>query len=385
MAVDAAEKLGLEIAPLSNKTKEELKTFLPPAANTNNPVDVLGDALADVYGKTLRTVISDNSIDGIIAILTPQVVTQVKETAEEVVKVSKEYKKPVVGCFMGGKRIAEGVEILMKNSVPNYAYPERAVSSFKNMVKYRKWREKDKGRVMKFEVEREKAREFLEKLKAEGRNLIGDVEGREFLSYYRINTISSYLAKDIEECKKYAKKIGYPVVMKLVSPDIIHKTEAGGVRVGIRNEEEAEKAFNEIISSAKRYKGKARIEGIQIQKYIEKGAEVIIGVSKDSQFGHLVMFGLGGIYVEVLKDVSFRVVPLTDKDAEEMIEQVKSSKILSGYRNMPPVDKEAIKDTLLKVSQLCCDFPQIKEMDINPLMVMEKGAIAVDVRISFDF
>jgi len=385
MAVDATEKSGLEVAQLSDETKEYLKSFLPPAANTNNPVDVLGDALADTYGKALRKLISDNSVDGVIAILTPQVVTQIKETAEEVVKVSKEFKKTIVSCFMGGKRMEEGIRILLGNSVPNYPYPERAVSSLKNMVKYRRWVEKEKGKVIKFEVEREKAKEFVEKLKNEKKNIIGDIEGREFISYYGINTINSYLARDIEECKKYAKQIGYPVVMKLVSPDIIHKTDAGGVKVGIKNEEEAEVAFNEIIDSAKRYKSDARIEGVQIQKYIENGIEVIIGVSKDPQFGHLIMFGLGGIYVEVLKDVAFRVVPLTEKDAEEMIEEVKTSKILSGFRNIPPADKEGIKQTILRVSQLCCDFPEIKEMDINPLMVMEKGAIAVDVRISFDF
>ena len=173
--------------------------------------------------------------------------------------------------------------------------------------------------------------------------------------------------------------------MKLVSPEIIHKTEAGGVKVGIKTEEEFENAYKEIIKSAREYKKDARIEGIQIQQYIEGGIEVIVGVNRDVQFGHLIMFGLGGIYVELFKDVSFSLAPVTEKEAEEMINQVKASKLFKGFRNIPPVDTEKIKETILRISQLVSDFPEIKEMDINPLIVKEKEVIAVDVRIGFDF
>jgi acyl-CoA synthetase (NDP forming) len=173
--------------------------------------------------------------------------------------------------------------------------------------------------------------------------------------------------------------------MKIVSPDIIHKTEAGGIKLGIKNYKEGKKAFREIINSVKNYKPDAKIIGIQIQEMVEKGVEVIIGVNKDAQFGHVIMFGLGGIFVEILKDVSFRVVPLTNRDAENMINEIKTSKILKGYRNIPPCDIDSIKETILKISQLVIDFPEIKEMDINPLIVKEKGVIAVDVRFLFEF
>ena len=386
MAIDAIEREGLELATLEEKTEKFLKELLPPAANIHNPVDALGDVLADTYGKVLDTVLSDENVDGVIAILTPQVITQIQETAEKVVEISRKHNKTVVGCFMGGKRIAKGINILQNNSIPNYPFPERAVFSLKGMSLYRKYLEKDKGEIPEFEVEKEKVSELIKKFKEEGRRNIGDIEGREIVSLYGIKVINSFLARNKEECVEYFKRIGKNVVMKLVSPDILHKTEAGGVKMNIGTPEEAEKAFEEIVKSAKEYKKDAEIIGVQIQPIL-KGVEVIVGVTQDPQFGHLLMFGLGGIYVELLKDVSFRVIPITTTDAEEMIEEIKTSQILSGFRNIPERDKEGIKDVLLRISKLCTDFPEIKEMDINPLIVMEKGkgAIAVDVRISFKF
>lgn len=385
MAVDAIEKAGLELAEISEKTQENLKSFLPPAANTHNPVDALGDVNAENYGKALDVILSDENVDGVICILTPQVVTEVEETAEKIIEISKKYQKPVVGCFMGGKRIEPGVKKLIEGKIPNYQFPERCVRTLKSMLDYKKYLSREKEEIITYEVEKEKAREKIEYYKKENRSVIGDVEGREILSFYGIKTIQSFLARDIEEGKSIFKEINSPVVMKLVSPDIIHKTEAGGVKVGIKTVDEFENAFKEIIKSAKEYKKDATIEGIQIQQYIEGGIEVIVGVNKDVQFGHLIMFGLGGIYVELFKDVSFNLAPLTDSEAEEMINGVKSAKLFRGFRNIPPADTEKIKETLLRVSQLVTDFPQIKEMDINPLIVKGKEVIAVDVRFGFEF
>lgn len=385
MAVDAIEKAGLELAEISEKTQENLKSFLPPAANTHNPVDALGDVNAENYGKALDVILSDENVDGVICILTPQVVTEVEETAEKIIEISKKYHKPVVGCFMGGKRIEPGVKKLIEGKIPNYQFPERCVRTLKSMLDYKKYLSREKEEIITYEVEKEKVREKIEYYKKENRSVIGDVEGREILSFYGIKTIQSFLARDIEEGKSIFKEINSPVVMKLVSPDIIHKTEAGGVKVGIKTVDEFENAFKEIIKSAKEYKKDATIEGIQIQQYIEGGIEVIVGVNKDVQFGHLIMFGLGGIYVELFKDVSFNLAPLTDSEAEEMINGVKSAKLFRGFRNIPPADTEKIKETLLRVSQLVTDFPQIKEMDINPLIVKGKEVIAVDVRFGFEF
>lgn len=387
MCMDAIEDKKLIPAVLSHETKNALKGFLSPAANINNPVDVLGDALADKYGNALEVVLADKNVDAVIALLTPQVVTQIPETAEKIVEISKTTRKPMIGCFMGGKRINEGVNILMKNGVPNYQFPERAVSSLRGMLDYKRWLDKKKGKVIDFDVDKNTVVGIIADIKKSGGKSAGDIEGRRILSAYGIRTVESVLARNVSECKRYLKKAGGPVVMKLVSPDILHKTEAGGVKVGLVSPKEVENGFKEIIASAKRYKKDAVIEGVQIQPLISGGTEVIVGVSRDPQFGHLLMFGLGGIYVELLKDVSFRVVPVTDVDAEEMLEELKTSRMLKGFRGMPVRDMEALRDVLLRVSQLCCDFPEISEMDINPLISLEKGkgAVAVDVRFSFIF
>lgn len=386
MATDAIEAEGLTPAAISEKGETLLKEFLSPAANVHNPVDILGDALADTYGKAMEIVLSEDGVDAVVAILTPQVVTQIPESAEKIAHISRKYKKPVVASFMGGKRIEDGVKVLMKKGIPNYPFPERAVSSIRAMVNYKEWKEKKKGEIKRFDVNKEKAARIIDDIKKSGRKTAGDIEGREILASYGITTVDSFLAKNISECKRYFKRIGSPVVMKLVSPDILHKTEAGGVKVGIASVKDIEISFKEIIDSARRYKKDAVIEGVQIQPLISGGTEVIVGVSKDPQFGHLLMFGLGGIYVELLKDVSFRVIPITDIDAVEMIEEIKTSKMLKGFRNIPERDIEAIKDVLLRISQLCMDFQEIEEMDINPLIVFEKGAgvIAVDARFSFN-
>jgi len=387
MATDAIETEGLIPAIISEKTKTSLREFLSPAANVHNPVDILGDALADTYGKAMDLVLSEDGVDAVVAILTPQVVTQIPESAEKIADVARKYKKPVVASFMGGKRMEDGVKVLMKKGIPNYPFPERAVSSIKAMVNYKEWKEKKKGEIQRFDIDRAKVEKIIENVKKSGRKTAGDIEGREILASYGIKIVESFLAKNISECKEYLKKLGgSPVVMKLVSPDILHKTEAGGVKVGLSSVKDVETAFKEIMASAKSYKKDAVIEGIQLQPLIQGGTEVIIGVSKDPQFGHLLMFGLGGIYVELLKDVSFRVIPVTDVDAGEMIEEIKTAKMLKGFRNISERDISAIKDVLVRISQLCVDFPEIEEMDINPLMVLEKGkgVIAVDARFSFN-
>jgi acetyltransferase len=384
MAVDAIEDNKMSISEISPETKKELQSFLSLAASVNNPVDVLGDALADTYGKALDIVLREKDVDSVLTVLTPQVVTQISETAEETVKISKKYQKPVLGCFMGGHRIEEGIQVLMKNGVPNYLFPERAISSLKSMYDYYRWKESDKGNTVDFKVDKQTVSQIINKVKEKGETTMGDIEGRAILDAYGINTVKSFVVKDVSECKSVIAKTGLPVVMKLVSPDILHKTEAGGVKVGVKTEAEAEQVFHEIITSAKAYKKDAKIEGIQIQPMITGGVEVIIGVNKDAQFGHLLMFGLGGIFVELLKDVSFKVVPVTNNDVKDMVNGIKTSQMLKGFRNMPERDIQSIEDVLLRISQLCMDFPEISEMDINPLMVMEKGkgAVAVDARFA---
>ncbi len=385
MAVDQIEEEKLELAALSENTKRLLMGILSSAASVNNPVDVLGDALADTYGKALELVLADQNTDAVVAILSPQVVTQIPETAEMVAKISKKYGKPLVTSFMGGKRMEAGAAVLAQRKIPNYNFPERTVSSLKVMLGYKDWLEKNKGEVLAHnDADRQGVAELLGKIKESGQNEIGDIEGRKILSLYGINTIESHTAANSEEAVAFYRRIGRPVAMKLVSSQILHKTEAGGVIIGVNSEDEVEEAFSRIISSAKNYNKNATIEGIQLQPMVQDGTEVIVGVKKDPQFGHLIMFGLGGIYVELLKDVSFRIAPVTDVDAEEMIDEIKTSLLLKGFRNTPARDIGAIKEVITRISSLCMDFPEIEEMDINPLMVLEKGegAVAVDARFA---
>ncbi|MGB9677077.1 MAG: acetate--CoA ligase alpha subunit, partial [Candidatus Ratteibacteria bacterium] len=248
MAVDMIEETGLKLAEFSNDTLEKLKSFLPPASNIYNPVDVLGDARADRYEKAIECVISDQGVDGIMVILTPQVITQIKETAESIVKMSKKYNKPVITCFMGGKRIEDGIKILKENRIPNYSFPERGIISFKRMFDYKKnIEEKLRGNFYKFKVQKDKVKEKIEYIRKQQINVIGDIEGREILSLYGINVINSFLSKNENECEKFLKENEGVYVMKLVSPDIIHKTEAGGIKLNIKTPEEGKKAFWEII------------------------------------------------------------------------------------------------------------------------------------------
>ncbi|MCM8757403.1 MAG: acetate--CoA ligase family protein, partial [Candidatus Omnitrophica bacterium] len=386
MAVDAVERAGLKLAVLSKETKDKLKSFLPVAANTANPVDVLGDALAKPYGQALETVANDSSVDALVAILTPQVVTQPRESAEEVARVARSFRKPVVACFMGGKRIEPANQILAEKKIPNYPFPERAVMALQALSYYHRQRTREVGEKLTVSPDSNRVKAIFQSAKAQG-GILGDGDSREVLASYGIPVIPSLLTTSAKQCGEIARKVGFPVVLKLVSPDILHKTEAGAVRLGITTKKQAEKAYQEMIEKAQQYHPGAKIIGIQVQKQLEKAVEVIIGVSQDQQFGHLVMFGLGGVLVELMKDVTFRVIPITSSDIEEMLEEVRGIKLLRGFRNTPPGDIEAVKDVLLRVSCLVEDFPVIKELDINPLMVFPqgKGVLAVDARIALNF
>lgn len=383
MAADAIENFGLQLATLSPDTIRSLRSLLPPAANIYNPVDVLGDALADRYGAALDIVLKDEGVDGVLAMLTPQVVTQIPETAEAVVEISRRYDKPLVGCFMGEWKMEEGIRILRENGIPNYPFPERAVSSLKAMVEYREWLKRPPKSLERFQVDMDKAKRIIDSALSQGRTSLGDIETREIIKAYGIDVPRCGIASTADEAVAIAEEIGFPVAMKIVSPDILHKTDIGGVKLNLQNPSDVRDAFDLIIYRVTRYMPDARIWGIQVQEMIKGRREVIIGMSTDPQFGPVIMFGLGGVYVEALKDVSFRVAPISREEAEEMIRETRSYALLVGVRGEPPADIGAIIDVILRISQLSMDFPEILELDINPLLVGEKGkgAVAVDSRI----
>ena len=385
MATDECEKSDILLASLEKETIDGLKEFLPEAANFYNPIDILGDALADRYKKTLEVVIKDNNVNAIVMLLTPQAVTQPLKTARAIVEVMENSGKSitVLASFMGGSEVEKAVKFLAEKNIPNFDIPEEAIDTLKVMMEHTDWKSRRSFPIEDFNVDKGRVKKIFYQCQSEGRLELGEMEAREILEAYDIRMPKAELACDIDEAKEIAGRIGYPLVLKIVSPNILHKTDVGGVKIGIDNEKELEENYNQILFSVSKYMPDANIRGILVQEFIKDKKETIIGMSEDPQFGPMIMFGLGGIYVEALKDVSFRIAPLSRQVAREMVEEIKSIKLLKGIRGEDPSDIDSIIEIILRVSQLVTDFPEIIEMDINPLFVKKQGegSIAGDVRI----
>ncbi len=385
MATDACEENNIILANLKSETIDRLKEFLPETASFYNPIDVLGDALADRYRKTLEAVIKDKNVDAILILLTPQAMTQSLKTAMSIIEVMEKTKKkmPVFTSFMGGFEVKKGIDLLMRKGIPNFDIPEEAVYTLKVLMDHSDWISKKADPIVEFDVNENKVKEIFDVCRNDGRLELGEMESREILKAYKIDVPKAELARDVNEARKIARKIGYPVVLKIVSPVILHKTDVGGIKIGIENEKELEENYDQILWNVKKHMPDAKIRGILVQEMIKSKKETIIGMNYDPQFGPIVMFGLGGIYVEILKDVSFRVAPISRKVAKEMVEEIKTINLLRGTRGEKPSDIESIIEILLRFSQLVTDFQEIIEMDINPLFVKERGegSIAGDARI----
>lgn len=386
LATDAVENAGLQLARFEETTVQQLQAQLPPTANVFNPIDIIGDARSDRYRIGIQAALADSNVDAVLVLLTPQAQSDVPETAEliaELAQAQSEPRKPVVASFMGEKSIGEALRILNERHIPNYPFPERAVQALKAMVSYKTWRERPAGEYREFEVDRERVRKTFDDVRNQGRLELGEVEAREVMAAYGLRLSPSELAHSPEEAVEMANRIGYPVVMKISSPDILHKSDIGGVRVNIQSAGEVRDAYELIEYRARRYQPNADIRGVLVQQQAPKGRECLVGVSRDPQLGPLIGFGMGGIYVEVLKDVVFRLAPISVAEAREQIELIRSYPILRGVRGQAPADIDSILDTLLRASQLVIDFPEVVEMDINPLMVYDQGqgAIVLDARI----
>ena len=383
MAADACESMGLTFASLSEGTQNRLSGFLPPAANVHNPIDVLGDSGADRYAESLKIVLADPGVDVVMVLLTPQAVTQPVETAEAMAGIANESSKPIVACFVGDKEVEEAVALLRKSRIPVYREPYRAVKAIKAVCDYVAWRARPPRVIRRFPVNRVKVEKVIRRHRRMGLRLIGEQDAKDILQAYGILTPEGDVAHNEEEAARIANRIGYPVVMKIASPDISHKSDVGGVKVGLRNEEEVRDAFELMMLRVKRRAPEAKVEGATVQEMIPGGKEVIIGMSRDPQFGPLIMFGLGGIYVEVLKDVAFELAPLTEEEARDLITSTRTYALLRGVRGEEAADVNAIAECLQRIGQLVIDFPEIEELDINPLKVREVGqaAVAIDARI----
>jgi acetate---CoA ligase (ADP-forming) len=384
LATDALEKSGLTLARFELETIYALEQYLPDAASAANPVDVLGDARADRYRLALEKVAADPNVDGIMVLLTPQAMTEIDATAQAVGSLIEHISIPILGCFMGESRIKSGIDILTRFGIPNYPFPERAANAFRAMSAYRAIQSRPEPEYLHFTVDRPLAKKVFDQVRLENRLTIGDAESRQVLQAYGLRIPQSEIAENPDQAASIASKIGYPVVLKIASPDILHKTDIGGVKVGLQNDTDVRDAFELMVYRAQRYIPDARIWGCLVQEMAPAGGlEVLVGMNRDPQFGPLITFGLGGIYVETLRDVSFRVAPISRQEAEDMLTQIRAHALLDGVRGQPPMDKPAIVDTLLRVSQLVQDFPDIIEMDINPLMVYHQGegALALDMRL----
>ena len=384
LATDALERSGLSLARFENETISSLGQFLPDAASAANPVDVLGDARADRYRFALETVVADPNVDGLLVVLTPQAMTEIEATAVAVGDFSKSFDKPILTSFMGEAQVESGIDLLENFGVPNYPFPERAALAFKAMSDYQKVLNQPTPEYVKFEIDRRTTLEVLESVRAQDRLTIGDSEARQILTAYGLQIPKSEIAATPEEAIDLAREIGFPVVLKIASPDILHKTDVGGVKTDLNNAEDVRDAFELMVYRAQRYLPQAHLWGCLVQEMVPAGGqEVLVGMNRDPQFGPLVTFGLGGIYVETLKDVTFRVAPISVQDAKLMLREIRAHAILDGVRGKPPLDKDAIVDTILRIAQLVQDFPEIVELDINPLMVypQDQGAIAIDMRL----
>ena len=384
LATDALERAGLSIARFENKTIQALEARLSDAAGLSNPVDVLGDATPDVYRFALETIAHDPNVDGLLTMLVPQAVLDTRETAKVVAELSTAIDKPILACFMGEKRMAPAVEILTAHQIPNYPFPKRAALVFRALADYREIQARPAPEFVEFEVDRHKAAAVIADVRAAGRLTIGDSEARKILEAYGLRIPASHLAATPDEAIRRAAEIGYPVVLKIASPDILHKTDVEGVKVGLENASQVKDAFELMVYRAQRYLPEARLWGCLVQEMVPPGGlEVLVGMLRDPQFGPLVTFGLGGIYVETLKDVTFRVAPFSRQEAREMLTEIRTHALLDGVRGQPTSDKEAVVDALLRIGQLVQDFPEILELDINPLVVYPagQGVYAIDMRL----
>ena len=385
LATDMCEALGVKLARLSAETLKGLREGLPPASSVHNPVDILGDARAERYRTAIEKVLDDPSVSSLLVILTPQAMTESVETAKAIVELSGGRDKPVLAVFMGGESVEEASRYLIDHGIPCFNFPEKAVRALAALIEYAEFLERPESRPEFFyDVDRAAVREIVEAARREGRVVLLPHEAAGVARAYGIHVPLLRMAASMEEAMRAAEEIGYPVVLKVVSPEILHKSDVGGIVLNISSPEEVREAYRSIVTRVSRYMPRAQIYGVLVMKMVPQGRELIVGVSRDPQFGPLIMFGLGGIYVNFLRDVSFRLAPLSLEEARGMVEETKAYTLLKGVRGEKPSDINALLNIILRVSQLVTDFPEILEMDINPLFAYEegRGCIAVDVKIT---
>ena len=385
ISTDSCSRYGLKMADISS-IRDEIAGVIPAYGSPRNPVDIVGDADYLRFEKVLVLTLAHPNVGSVVTMCTPSATLNYDDLARVLVKMSQQFpNKTILASLMG---LAEGTEnrrIMSEGGIPYYLYSEPAIRTLKAMYDFKKWVDEasTKRDTLQFTKDTSKVKSIFENVRKNGRSNLLEEEGYEVLEAYGFPTPKSILCTTEQECFNAVRQIGYPLVMKIVSPDIIHKSDAGGVKVGIKTDDELRNSFRTITENALKYKSDAKIKGVLVQEMVKSAKETILGASQDPTFGPVIMFGLGGIYVEVLKDVVFRIVPIDEQEAINMVESIKTIKLLKGVRGEKSSDLKAIADSLQRLSQLVVDFPEIKEFDINPLLVLEegKGARVVDARI----
>jgi 4-hydroxybutyryl-CoA synthetase (ADP-forming) len=385
ISTDACSRYGLKMADISS-IRDEIAGVIPAYGSPRNPVDIVGDADYMRFEKVLLLTLAHPNVGSVVTMCTPSATLNYDDLARVLVKMSQQFpNKTILASLMG---LAEGMEnrrIMSEGGIPYYLYSEPAIRTLKAMYDFKKSVDEASAKraTLQFAKDTAKVKSIFENVRKNRRSNLLEEEGYEVLEAYGFPTPKSILCTTEQECMNAANQTGYPLVMKIVSPDIIHKSDAGGVKVGIKTDDELKNSFRTITENALKYKSDAKIKGVLVQEMVKSAKETILGASQDPTFGPVIMFGLGGIYVEVLKDVVFRIVPIDEQEAINMVESIKTIKLLKGVRGEKPSDLKAIADSLQRLSQLLVDFQEIKEFDINPLLVLEegKGARVVDARI----
>ena len=383
LAADAVEQSGMRITSLGKGTATALRKRLPAAASVGNPIDVLGDADPGRYVTAIKAAQKDDSVDAIIVILAPTAMTDPATTAIGIADALTG-KKPVLAVFMGGRDVIPGREVLVARGLPEYTSPERAVAALRAMVDYVEWKNRPPRIVTRFPVNRRRVERVIRRNLRAGRRQVGEVDAKMVLDAYGFNIPPGGLATSAGEAIEIGERIGLPAAMKIVSPDIIHKSDFGGVKLNLASPVAVRDAYDLMMIRIKERAPKARIDGVYVEKMAPPGREVIVGMTRDAKFGPMLMFGLGGIFVEVMRDVAFHLAPITEEEAKQMLESTRSYALLVGARGESAVDTASIATSIQRLSQLVTDFPQIVELDINPFIVAPVGQepVVADARLS---
>jgi acetyltransferase len=384
MTTDAVGDSRLDLAEFTDETLATLSEDLPEEANIYNPVDIIGDAPVERFEATIDTVLADDTVEMAIVLSCPTATLSFDDLAAATVRLRSEHGTPLVATLMGGSSTESAAATLSDAGIPTYFDPARAVHSLEALAQYATIREQEYASPTTFDVDRERAREILERAAERGDTRLG-VESMELLDAYGIPTPEGEVVSDPAAAVEVAEAIDGPVAMKIVSPAISHKSDIGGVEVGVK-QSDVRSTYGDIVSRARNYQPDAPIVGVQVQEMVDldAGTETIVGVNRDPQFGPLVMFGLGGIFVEIMEDTSFRVAPVSEPEVREMLGEIRAAPLLHGARGRTPADVDALVAVIQRVSQLVTDFPAITELDVNPVVAMPDGVAAVDLRLTLD-